>query len=88
MKKNDLMQIELTVTKALAPIIKLVDKHETAIEDEQTGLKGRVQRHGDRIASLEKFQVEIKTKMAMISTIAGSVGSAIVLYAKSLFTSK
>jgi hypothetical protein len=44
MKKNDLMQIELTVTKALAPIIKLVDKHETAIEDEQTDLKGRVQR--------------------------------------------
>lgn len=88
MKKTDLTQIKLLLNETLEPIVKLVDRHESAIEDEQTGLKGRVQRQGERISELQQFKTEIKTKMAMISTLAGAIGSGAVLLARSLFNPK
>jgi hypothetical protein len=93
MKKADRTEFELmlqtainkSIEKSIEPLVKTVDRHEITIEDATTGLKGRVQRHGERINNLERFQTEIKAKMAVVSAAAATVTSVTILFVKSLF---
>jgi hypothetical protein len=85
MTKSDKNEMKLMLQDTLQPLADTVSRHETAIEDATTGLKGRVQRHGERINTLEKFQTEIKAKMAVVSAVAGAAASGAVLWFNAMF---
>ena len=73
--KEQVKEIAETMKK-LEP---LVNKHELIIgEDEQSGLRGQVATHWDRLREIENFKTEIKAKAGLIATLAAMLVSLLV----------